>query len=75
MPIFEYKCSDCGAVSEFLTGVAQDETDPACSSCGGTKLSKLFSVMSFSVKGDSAAELKPCGAGPGETCENCHYPN
>lgn len=34
MPLFDYKCEDCGHVEEFLIS-ADDETDLACLRCGG----------------------------------------
>ena len=53
MPIFEYKCGDCGTTSEFLVGVAKESDDIACSSCGGSKLTKLFSAVNFATKGSA----------------------
>lgn len=58
MPMFEYQCSSCGSVSEFLVGVTADEPDILCQSCGSTKLKKKMSVMSFTVKGGEAASSK-----------------
>ena len=45
MPIFEYRCGDCGATSEFLVGVAKESDDIECSSCGGTRMTKMFSPV------------------------------
>lgn len=55
MPMFEYRCSACGTVSEFLVGVTADEPDIVCDSCGSTKLEKKISAMSFTIKGGSSA--------------------
>jgi putative FmdB family regulatory protein len=43
MPIYEYKCKDCGAVSEFLVNVGKEKPDISCSHCGSRELEKLFS--------------------------------
>jgi len=43
MPIFEYRCADCGAVTEFLIGVTAEKTKLCCRKCQGTKLEKVFS--------------------------------
>lgn len=42
MPIYEYKCEDCGTVSEFIVFSADEEV--ACRSCSGKKLTKLMSA-------------------------------
>tara|TARA_R100000152_G_C6780615_1_gene213612 strand:+ start:4343 stop:4594 length:252 start_codon:yes stop_codon:yes gene_type:complete len=36
MPIYRYKCSDCGKISERITSKPDDVTDVECESCGGT---------------------------------------
>ena len=73
MPIFEYKCSSCGTVSEFLVGVAQDKESIRCGSCGGSKLKKVFSAVSFTVKSSAQAGCACCGAhemgASASTCE------
>lgn len=59
MPIFEYKCKDCGHVTEFLekTRTAKKHT---CQKCNGPNLQKLLS--GFSVGQGKTAE---------EKCESC----
>ncbi len=54
MPMFEYKCESCGAINEFLMGVTADEPEIVCARCGGTKLKKMISTISFSVKESSS---------------------
>ena len=71
MPIYEYTCAKCGSVSEFLTGVSQEESVLECSSCGSAKLTRKLSVISINVGGAKAEA--PCGAGPGETCPHCQH--
>ena len=38
MPIYEYKCSDCGETSELLVGIGRNSDDLVCRSCGGSRL-------------------------------------
>ncbi|MBN2414455.1 zinc ribbon domain-containing protein [bacterium] len=67
MPLFEYKCNECGAVSEILVRSAADK--PVCS-CGSEKLTKLFSAFAVS-EGSSAAPSCAdgrCGAMPNSPC-------
>lgn len=41
MPIYEYQCESCNTQVELL--IRGDET-PECPDCGGSKLSKQFSI-------------------------------
>jgi len=56
MPIFEYKCGNCGQISEFLEK-ANSKANNKCLSCGSDKLEKQFSVFSPQVK---AGQSKKC---------------
>lgn len=49
MPIYEYRCEDCGAHVERMQRITEPPlTD--CPKCGG-KLHKLISLSSFKLKG------------------------
>lgn len=50
MPIYEYKCADCGAHLEKLQK-ATDEPLKTCGECGGT-LEKQWSLSGFQFKGE-----------------------
>ena len=43
MPIYEYRCNQCGRNFSFLYGVARDSRDPACPACEGKELTRLIS--------------------------------
>ena len=43
MPLFEYRCSDCGGLSTLLVYSWSSGVAPLCSRCGGQKLTKLIS--------------------------------
>lgn len=50
MPLYEYGCGGCGAVSE----ISHRLSDPAptdCPACGKPQLSKLISAAGFRLKG------------------------
>ena len=49
MPIFEYKCADCGKITEVLVKSAQS-VKPVCEHCGSKKTQKLFSTFAPQVK-------------------------
>lgn len=56
MPLFEFKCGDCGAVQECLVNSGEEQTDLSCLSCGSPKLTKLMS--SFAVKSGTSKSAK-----------------
>ncbi len=43
MPLYEFRCNQCGKVFTFLVGVVANNTDPYCPRCGSTQLTKLVS--------------------------------
>ncbi len=76
MPIFEYRCRDCDALSEVLV---RSDTQPKCASCGGEQLDKLMSAHSVPRPSghvhtgptccgrERSGSTPPCGA-PGGCC-------
>ena len=52
MPIFEYRCSECGAVNEVLER-SGGKSQQRCPQCGSRKMEKLFST--FASVGASAS--------------------
>ena len=66
MPIYEYRCMECGRVSEiFLRRL--DSQKVKCPVCGSYKLDRLLSA-SYTVKTDSYTPGKTC-CGRTERCE------
>lgn len=49
MPIYEYKCLDCGSHVEKMQKISE-ETLTVCEKCGG-KLEKQWSLSGFQFKG------------------------
>jgi putative FmdB family regulatory protein len=47
MPIYDFKCQECGEVSEFLVPGPSASREFACQSCGSKKMDKLISVPSL----------------------------
>jgi putative FmdB family regulatory protein len=46
MPIFEYRCEECGATFERLTLRPQGAVQMTCPQCGSTRTAKIFSTFS-----------------------------
>jgi putative FmdB family regulatory protein len=77
MPIYEYRCQRCGAVSEIFTGIGELNDTLVCKSCGDEKLVKLISSPGITAihshpKGktccgrEERCEKPPCSGG--EVC-------
>lgn len=71
MPIYEYKCQDCGKVSEFLVGVSKDVAKIRCNFCKSHNLKKMFSQSFVSTGGHMVGSQgdKTC-CGRSERCDS-----
>jgi putative FmdB family regulatory protein len=56
LPIYEYRCRDCGSKSAFITLSVKSPLDPKCRKCGGTNLEKLVSRVAVSRSEESRLE-------------------
>jgi len=68
MPIYEYRCEDCGKISELLTGIGSSSDQIKCSHCGGKNVCKLMSVSSTPSKMPQRKPGKTC-CGADERCD------
>lgn len=68
MPIYEYRCPDCGLQKEFLQKVA-DAPVATCPKCGSGSFSKMLSAAGFHLKGSGwyATDFKGAAAKKEET--------
>ena len=63
MPIFEYKCEDCGTKFEKLVRNAPDAPALECPSCGQKHLKQEFSTFAPRANGASKPAAPPCANG------------
>jgi len=47
MPLYDYRCEDCNHVFEAMHGI--DKPPPTCPNCGGKRVSKIITTISFKV--------------------------
>ena len=62
MPIYEYRCTDCGFQDEYLQKLSEAPLT-ACPSCGKPTFRKLVSAAGFQLKGSGwyATDFKGSG--------------
>lgn len=63
MPIFEYKCQQCGHVTEVLQK-SRKATKQSCEKCGSSDMTKLMSGFSVGQSTPAAPGCDSCEAGP-----------
>ena len=61
MPIYEYRCQQCGADFELLRSISASDEDLACPECGAPEPSRKLSIFASS-EGSSS-----CGSSSGGT--------
>ena len=66
MPIYEYRCKDCGEQVEIFVRSGAN-TSPACPNCGSTTLERLLSVP-YVITSESRPAGRTC-CGQEERCE------
>lgn len=65
MPIYEYRCTDCGFQEEYLQKASEPPLT-VCPSCGEGSFTKLLSVAGFQLKGSGwyATDFRDKGRKP-----------
>jgi putative FmdB family regulatory protein len=67
MPVYEYRCDDCGKKFDIFTQQRMTIEGAACRHCHSTKTRKLISVFA-SVGGDEEADFSSAGEASGGGC-------
>lgn len=47
MPIYEYRCNDCGRLTSVFTRSVSQAVEPTCSHCGGKALERAPSKFAY----------------------------
>jgi putative FmdB family regulatory protein len=69
MPIYDYKCGECGKIFDIFHKVREVQEDILCPACGSMKHTRLLSAPSINM--GSRPEAPPCATGgccPGGSC-------
>jgi len=67
MPIYDYRCQDCGKISEILSHEASDAKSIACPLCGSERMERLLSAP-YLLQTETRAPGRTC-CGKSERCE------
>ncbi|MDP9341023.1 MAG: zinc ribbon domain-containing protein [Actinomycetota bacterium] len=67
MPIYEYRCAECGTQFERLQNVA-GAVQPACPRCGSGQVAKLISLIGGLGATSSPGPAAGGGCGCGGAC-------
>ena len=70
MPIYEYRCGDCRAVSSKLVYSWSADSAVACRQCGGTDMERLMSAFSFRPSWGDSLNWVPSGETARDVDEN-----
>jgi putative FmdB family regulatory protein len=54
MPIYEFRCTDCGHVFEELVMRSSDQEDLACPRCTGKSVERILSACAAGAGGGAA---------------------
>jgi putative FmdB family regulatory protein len=66
MPIYEYRCDECGQAFEMIRSASENDEGLHCPACKSPKVTRLMSVFSSHQTSDSssAGSAPSCGPGP-----------
>lgn len=65
MPVYEFKCEDCGKTFDLLMKTGDYERVQQCPHCEGSKVKKIFSTFGVGQKseGGGGCHNHDCGRG------------
>ena len=77
MPIYEFRCTQCGHVFEKIFTSSEEQVDLVCPECDATSVDRVVSVTNYAMgtgpQGKQAKlDTKTCG--PGNTCSTLELP-
>ncbi len=65
MPIYEYRCAECGEKFELFVRSMSQQTALTCPKCGGQRVQKALSLFGVGgTSGNSKTSPASCGPGP-----------
>jgi putative FmdB family regulatory protein len=71
MPIYEYKCKDCGSEFELLLFSGEEAKCPKCSSKNLEKKVSKVSFLSENYSSDTTSSSSSCSTCSSKNCSSC----
>lgn len=71
MPIYEYRCPDCGAVFTKMRPISQADAPAECEQCGKPNARRMLSRIAAVRRGDGAGTSTAGGGCAGCSASNC----
>jgi len=79
MPIYEFRCSGCGHVQEFIITGSGENVEMKCGECNGEALERVLSRTNYAMgssgsgsRSGPSATTRNCG--PGKSCTSIELP-
>ncbi|HOT98248.1 MAG TPA: zinc ribbon domain-containing protein [bacterium] len=78
MPIYEYKCRECGGAFEELVAAASAAEHTPCPHCASHDVERLISSFGFTSGGTHSTDTRSsssghsCGSCSSHACSHCH---
>ena len=69
MPIYEYRCQECGGVTEAFLRIRQEAAQLRCQQCGSERLERTYLSPIAPVRTGAKQEGIPC-CGEQEGCSD-----
>jgi putative FmdB family regulatory protein len=66
MPLYEFRCADCGQIFDRLQSF--DAQSPVCTACGSAEVNRLISLIGGLVGSGSSGSTRSFGGGGGCGC-------
>ena len=64
MPIYEYRCEECGQGFELFVRSPSRQAEFACPKCASRRVKKAVSLFGVGGTGGSNTSAASCGPGP-----------
>jgi putative FmdB family regulatory protein len=79
LPIYEFRCTNCDNIQEFILTGSSDTIEMKCGECGGESLERIMSRSNFSMgssgsSGCSGPSATSRSCGPGKSCTSIELP-
>ncbi len=69
MPIYEFRCAQCGHIQEFILSASGQEVEMKCEECQAEDMERVLSRVNYAMGSSGSASGK--GASPSATTRTC----